>query len=254
MNKITAVIITKNEERNLARCLQSLQGVADEILIIDSFSKDRTLAIAGEYGARVIQKEWMGYGPTKNFGNKNAKYDYILSLDADEALSEELAASLIAEKKQLIRPAYAMKRLLNYCGHWIRHGGFYPDRKIRLFDRRQLKWSDDPVHETLLPGTKALRKEIKELNGDLYHYSYHSVSDHMDRINRYSGLAAQKLISRRYLCWHMLLNPSWRFFSSFVLKGGFLDGYPGYLLCRIQAFEVFLKYAKARQLRKSGHF
>ncbi len=254
MNKVSAVIITKNEERNLARCLQSLQGVADELLIIDSFSDDRTCSIAEEYGARVIQKEWTGYGPTKNFGNENAQFDYILSLDADEALSEELSTAIISEKEALTRPAYSMNRLLNYCGSWIRHGGYYPDRKTRLFDRRIFKWSDDPVHETLLPDTKVMRKEIKALNGDLYHYSYHSVSDHVERINRYSSLAAKSLVSRKALRLHMLCNPLWRFFSSYVLKAAFLDGHAAYLLCRIQAFEVYLKYAKAWHLRKSGRF
>ena len=254
MNKVSAVIITKNEERNLARCLQSLQGVADELLIIDSFSEDRTRSIAEEYGARVIQKEWMGYGPTKNFGNENANFDYILSLDADEALSEKLAAAIIAEKNELTRPAYSMNRLLNYCGSWIRHGGFYPDRKTRLFDRRIFKWNDEHVHEALIPHTKGLRKEIKHLNGDLYHYSYHSVSDHVERINRYSSLAAESLVSRKALRLRMICNPLWRFFSRYILKAAFLDGHAAYLLCRIQAFEVYLKYAKAWHLRKSGRF
>ena len=254
MNRISAVIITKNEERNLARCLQSLEGVTDEILIIDSFSEDHTLAIAKEYGARIIEREWTGYGPTKNFGNEKAKYDYILSIDADEALSKELAAAIIAEKESFTFPAYAMNRLLNYCSYWIRHGGFYPDRKIRLFDRRIFHWSDDPVHEILLPDAKVARKEIKELNGDLYHFSYRSISDHIERINCYSTLAAQKLAKRRFLRWNMLFNPTWRFFSSYVLKGGFLDGHAGYLLCRVQAFEVYLKYSKARHLRKSELF
>ncbi len=252
MNKISAVIITKNEERNIARCLDSLDVVVDEILVIDSFSEDRTVEIAREYGAKVIESKWLGYGETKNLGNRLAQNDYILSIDADEALSPQLAASILALKEEMKAPAYEMNRILNYCGKWIRYGGFYPDKKIRLFHRGMMQWDDAEVHEKLYFLNEDLKDEIQWIEGDLLHYSYHSISDHISRLNRYSNLASLQLAGRKALFAHMIFNSAWRFIHRYFIRGGFRDGYMGFILCRNQAFEVYLKYAKALHVRKTS--
>ena len=147
MLKLSVVIITLNEEKNIERCLQSVKDIADEIIVVDSYSDDRTEEICSEFGVKFIQQKFKGYVDQKNDGNALASHDYILSLDADEALSEELAASISQVKENWQFDAYAMNRLTSYCGKWIRHSGWYPDRKSRLFDRRKARWTGHLVHE-----------------------------------------------------------------------------------------------------------
>ncbi|MFN3874809.1 MAG: glycosyltransferase family 2 protein, partial [Flavobacteriales bacterium] len=179
---ISAVIITRDEERNIARCLASLKGVADEIVVVDAQSGDRTRVIATAHGAAVHVRPWAGYSDQKNFANALARHPWILSIDADEALGEALREDLIGLKARGLSGAYRMKRLTNYCGHWVRHGGWYPDRKVRLFPKAGSRWVGDHVHEELLLPEGCA---VSDLKGDLLHYSYHSVQDHYDRIERY---------------------------------------------------------------------
>ncbi len=249
MNKISAVIITYNEEANIGRCLQSLQGVVDEILVVDAFSADRTVEICREFQAQVVQKSWEGYSRNKNFGNAQARFDYILSIDADEALSPELAHSILAAKSNL-RGAYTMSRLTNYCGRWIRHGGWYPDVKLRLFNRQDARWVGDFVHESLEFVRRVPRIHLK---GDLLHYSFHSLADHLQRVNTYSDLAAREILHRNPtgILFKMLFSPPAKFIKGYVFQRGFLDGFHGLCIAAISAFDVFIRYAKVHELRQA---
>lgn len=252
MINISAVIITKNEERNIVRCLQSLQGVADEVIVVDSGSTDRTEALCREAGVRFVSHPWEGYSEQKNYANSLATGDWILSLDADEALSPRLRESLLALKRNEFPPAtaYSFNRLTNYCGHWIHHCGWYPDTCTRLFPKDAAKW-DGIVHEQL---TFNSHFSILNLKGDLLHYSYYSVADHANRQQHYATLAAIKAhhAGKRASALDLWLRPRWTFFRNFILKGGFLDGHAGYIVCRMSAFYSFLKYAQIRELSSSS--
>jgi glycosyltransferase involved in cell wall biosynthesis len=186
---ISVIIITKNEEINIGRCIQSVQQVADEVIVIDTFSTDKTTKIATELGAQVVSKEWLGYGPQKNFGNNLAQYEYILALDADEALDETLSSEILKLKNQnQLNGVYELNRMTNYCGKFIKHSGWYPDRKIRLFPKKEAHWDDSPVHEKLIPHKG---QGISQIPGHLLHYSFYSISEHWERINKYSDIEAE---------------------------------------------------------------
>jgi len=250
--KLSAVIITYNEEKNIARCLDSLQGVADEIIVIDSHSTDKTESIARAYGVIFIEKDWDNFSLAKNFGVSKATYDYILSLDADEALSQELKNALLEEKKDNKFQAYYLKRLTQYCGKWIRHCGWYPDYKIRLWDRNLGKWQGT-VHETL-QFNKAIA--VGKLHGDLLHYSFNSIKEHIDKANRFSEISAKEVVQegkKVTIIYHLVLNPLFTFVSKYIFRLGFLDGYYGFIICVISAFSNFLKYSKIRALSKANH-
>lgn len=247
--RISAVIITKNEARNIGRCLQSLEGVVDEIIVVDTFSEDGTQEICRQFGATVIEKEWLGYAATKNFSNEIAQGNYILSLDADEALTEELRAAIIQQKKNL-SGAYQFNRLAFYCGKPIKHGGWYPDRKIRLFPKGEAQWEGAYVHEELVPNPGL---KITWLSGDLLHYTYYTVEEHIQRAKKYAQLASEKLQSqsKSSLILKSILSPSWRFLQMYIFKLGFLDGNSGYKIASITAKEVAWKYRGAlRNIRK----
>ena len=251
MTPITAVIITLDEENNIGRCLDSLVDVAAEILVIDAGSSDKTCQIAKAKGARVLAHPWEGYGDQKNFGNSQAAHDYILSLDADEALSDELRDSIVASRKEGLHSVYGFSRLASYCGQWIRHGGWYPNRKIRLFPKAIAKWTGDSVHERLkFQGNP----EVKWLKGDLHHYSYYTVQEHRDRTEIYARLGAQKIRSagQSGSWWRSEFGPGLRFLKMYIWKLGFLDGAAGYRIAQITAHEVWLKYRLARGQQAKG--
>ena len=245
MPKISAVIIARNEENHIERCIKSLQGVADEILVVDTGSVDRTIGLAMSLGAEVLAIEWQGYARSKNIGNERASYDHILSLDADEALSPELREAILAEKPRL-GGLYRFNRLTNYCGQWIRHCGWYPDPKLRLFDRRAARWEGEFVHESLQYDRSL---EVKQLPGDLLHYSFESLNDHLRRVNHYSDLAAREIIEqgRHISAGKLWLSPPLKFFKSYILKQGWRDGFYGLCISAISAFDVFIRYAKVRE-------
>lgn len=252
--KISAVIITLNEEKNIRACIESLIGIADEILIIDSLSVDKTESIAKEYDmVRFHKQEWLGYSEQKNLGNRIAKHSTILSIDADEVVSKELResiANLKAESKEDINPnqAYSFNRLTNYCGSWIRHSGWYPDRKIRVF-HRSILWEGD-IHEELKFGEET---KIENLEGDLHHYSFRHISEHIMQVDKFTNLTSEQAYNRgKKTNWlGVWFRPKWKFFRDFIIKRGFLDGYPGYIICRISAFATYLKYIKLRELNKN---
>ncbi len=251
MTPITAVVITLNEENNIGRCLDSLVDVAMEVLVVDAGSGDKTCQIAEAKGARVIDHPWEGYGDQKNFGNSQAIHPYILSLDADEALSDELRSSIVARRDAGLDGVYGFSRLASYCGQWIRHGGWYPNRKIRLFPAAITKWTNDPVHEGLKfhgdPG-------VTWLGGDLHHYSYATVQEHRSRAEAYARLGAEKIrrAGQSGLWWRSRFGPGLRFLKMFLWKLGFLDGAAGYRIAQITAHEVRMKYRLARGHRVEG--
>ena len=243
--KITATIITLNEERNLARAIESLR-CSDEILIVDSGSVDRTTELAEKLGARVIEAGWRGFAGQKNWAAEQASNDWILSLDADEALSEALEAEIWSLKKAGAQfDAYTMPRLARYLGRWILHSGWHPDRKVRLYDRRKARWVGDYVHESV-----AVDGRLGHLDGNLLHFTCQSLSEHIKTMERYTTLAAQDLAARHVSVpiSRMLMAPAWTFFRTYVLQRGFLDGAEGLTIAYMAAFYTFLKYSKARNM------
>jgi glycosyltransferase involved in cell wall biosynthesis len=245
---ITGVVICYNEEKNIERCLKSLEGIVEEIIVVDSLSTDRTKTICNAFpNVKFIEQSWLGYAGQKNFANEKARFDFILSIDADEALSDELRKSILQLKRSdvAVPTAYKMNRLNQYCGTWIKHGGWYPDKKVRLF-HKSVKWAGEYVHETLSFPSEA---KIVFLKGDILHYTCSTVSEHVSQIEKFTTLAAQELFEKgeKASLFAIGLLPKWKFFTDYILKLGILDGRIGYQLCKISAFAVYLKYVKLRE-------
>lgn len=247
---LSVVVITKNEEKNIERCLKSVQPVADETLVVDSFSTDRTPEICQNFGVHFIQTKWKGYAATKNFANQKAQYDWILSIDADEALSPNLQDSILKAKERSDE-FFKFNRFTNYCGQWIKHSGWYPELKLRLFNRNLAHWTGDYVHETLEIDHKG---KIPVLPGHCYHYSYYSIEEHINQANNFSTLAAQELKrkNRSPGFFRILFKPPFKFIQMYFFKLGFLDGFYGFCIAMISAYTVFLKYAKLYQLNREN--
>ena len=249
--EISAVIITFNEERNIARCMASVKAVADDIVVVDSYSTDATERIAREHGARFVQHKFEGHIEQKNWAITQAKHPWVLSLDADEALDDELARSILAVKQgQAAADGYTMARLTNYCGTWIRHGGWYPDTKLRLWDSRKGQWGGTNPHDRYELEKGARTAPLK---GNILHYSYHSISDHVKQADYFTTIAAHALHAhgKRAPVPKLLLSPIVKFISCYLLRGGFRDGFHGFVIARISAQATFWKYAKLRQLRRT---
>lgn len=245
--QISAVIITYNEERNIGRCLASLAQVADDIVVLDSFSSDGTEAICRAHGARFEQYIFDGHIEQKNRALLLAAYNHVLSLDADEALSPELAAAILSAKADWSAQGYTMNRLTNYCGQWIRHSGWYPDRKLRLFDRQKAHWGGTNPHDKV-----ELDAATLHLSGDLLHYSYYTVEEHVLRARKYAEIAAHALHKQgKKASWgQLLLSPVFKFIRNYLLKGGFRDGTAGFTICKIAALETYWKYLILKNLGK----
>lgn len=245
--RISAVIITKNEAANIKRCIESLQKIIDEIIIIDAFSTDETPAIAQELGATVFQKKWIGYGANKNIGNQLANNNWILSIDADEVLSPELIVSISTLSLQ-DNTVYQLNRLVNFGGQWVKHSGWHPDWKVRLFNRKAISWDNSSlVHEQLLIPANY---KVVALKGLLYHYSYIDDKDHWQRIEKYAHLAAQQMAStgKKATLIKLYLSPLARFLRTYILKKGFLDGYLGLKISWRNAYLVFRKYSLLKKI------
>jgi len=249
LNLLSAVLITRNAAALVEPCLESV-AFADEIVVVDSGSTDATPEIAQRRGARIVQKEWLGFGRQKQFAVEQARHDWVLCLDADERVSPELAASIRAALAAPVAPVYRMPRRNRFLGRWLAHGEGYPDWSPRLFNRMNARWSDDLVHEKVLfavtPGT---------LQGDLLHDSYDDLSAYLERQNRYTTLAARQAYERGRSAGvaHLLLSPVVRFIKFYLLRLGFLDGLPGLLHISIGCINSYVKYAKLIELRRADN-
>ena len=243
--RISATIITLNEQENIARAVRSVQ-FCDEVLVVDSGSTDRTVAIAESLGAKVVTNPWPGYAAQKNHAASRALNDWILSIDADEAVTPELAESIA--RVQEAAPAfsgYDFPRLARYCGRWIRHSGWYPDRKIRLYRRDLGYWSGQFIHEAVI-----LSGPAGHLDGDLLHYTCDTLQRHRATVERYTDLAARQIhTSRTFIpAWRVWLGPVHSFVKAYFFQLGILDGTAGFSIARMAARYVYLKYTKARRL------
>lgn len=249
--KLSVVVITFNEEKNIGRCLESVREIADDIVVVDSYSTDRTAEICAEHGARFIQHTFHSHIDQKNWAIAQAKFPHILSLDADEALSDELKQSILAVKRDWEHDGYDFNRLTNYCGKWIRHTTWYPSRKLRLWDARCGEWGGLNPHDKFIldPGCRK-----KHLEGDLLHYSYYEVEEHLEQLEKFSTIHAESYY-RKGVRTNMLkrwLHTGWRFLNDYVFRMGFLDGKAGFTVSRLGAREVNLKYLKLKKLWEKG--
>ncbi|MFW6129288.1 MAG: glycosyltransferase [Candidatus Aminicenantaceae bacterium] len=249
--KISVVVITYNEEKKLEPALKSVKDIADEIIIVDSFSEDDTAKIAKKYTKRFYKRKWVDYSDQKNYANRLASFPWIFSLDADERLPENLRKEILNIKKEPEPDysAYSMPRLTFYLGKWIRHCGWYPDRKIRLFYKEKASWEGQYVHEKLIVDGK-----VKKLQYPILHFTYDNIAEHMARINNFSSLGARKLYARKKKCrfYHLLMVPIFRFIKTFILKAGFMDGYPGFVISIFHGYAIFVRYAKLKEIWKKG--
>jgi glycosyltransferase involved in cell wall biosynthesis len=246
-HKLSAVIITFNEERNIDRCLKSLHGVADEIVVVDSFSTDKTQEIVAMHNAIFIQHAFEGHIQQKNFALSQASNDLVISLDADEALSETLRNNILKVKMGQIADGYSMNRLSNYCGHWIRHGSWYPDKKLRLFNRTKVQWAGINPHDK----AEAIEGSIiNHLDGDILHYTYYTIEEHVKKLDYFSSIAAKAYLKKNKKAgwFDLAIRPGFAFFRDFILRAGFLDGYYGWVIARFTAHYTMQKYVKLRFL------
>jgi len=244
---LSVVLIAQNAAHQLEECLASA-AFADEIVLVDSGSTDATRQVAHKHGARVVAKDWLGFGRQKQFAVEQARHDWVLCLDADERVSPELRASIERALAAPVAPVYRMARCNRFLGRWLRHGEGYPDWSPRLFERHNARWSDDPVHEKVLyavtPGT---------LEGDLLHDSAEDLGRYLDKQNRYTTLAAEQLYERgrEAGAFELLASPAVRFLKFYVLRLGFLDGIAGLVHIGIGCMNSYLKYAKLIEMRRA---
>ena len=236
-------MITYNEENNIGRCLQSVRSIADEILVVDSLSEDATIAVAKKLGARVVLQKFLGHREQKALAVREAKYDVVLALDADEALSAELLNSIEEVKKAWSHDGYYMNRLNQLNGRWIKHGGWYPDRKMRLFDRRKYQMGGVNPHDRFDPAPGA---RTTSLTGDLLHYTNDDFDARVITINKFSTIAAASFFKegKKGRISRILTKPFFRFFSEYVLQSGWRDGYHGYFIAKTSAQYVWLREMK----------
>ncbi len=245
---ISLIVITLNEEKNIERCLRSAPFVSD-ILVLDSGSQDRTLEIAKRLGARTLQEPWRGYARQKIRATALARNDWVLSLDADEALSEAAKGEILKlfqKPEELLNiDAFSFPRKANYLGQWMLHGGMYPDRQVRLYHRARAQWTETSVHE------KVEAKLVQSLQGDILHWPFPTLSSQIETIDRYSGLRAADLAKRgnKYSPIKMMLKTIFKFFEAFFLKQGYRDGQAGLIAAMVSAFSTFLRWAKLREIQ-----
>jgi len=248
--EIAVVVIAFNEEDRLANALKSVKDIAAEIIVVDSYSQDNTVEVAKQFTNKVFRRKWTNYSDQKNFANSKASYPWILSLDADECLSPQLQEEILKLKyEEPDVSAFSMPRKVLYLGKWIRHSGWYPDRKLRLFRKEKALWEGEYVHERLVYDGRILK-----LKGDIHHFTYRSISDHLERINIFSSLGAKKLYAEKKKCrwFHLVYLPSLRFLKSFFWNAGFLDGYAGFVISVLHGYAVFARYVKLREIWKKG--
>jgi glycosyltransferase involved in cell wall biosynthesis len=248
--RLSVVVIAFNEARNIGRCLDSVRGIADDVVVVDSFSTDETEAICRSKGARFVQHAFDGHVEQKSWALRQARYPHVLSLDADEAPDEELRSAIARVKEDWTHDGYTMNRLNNYCGRWIRHCGWYPDRKLRLWDIRKGRWGGVNPHDRFEMADPSA--PTRHLPGNILHYSYLSVDEHRRKAEKFSTIAAGALHARGRGSSAALaaLKAAAKFVSMYFLRLGFLDGRLGFVICRIAAWETWLKYTKLARLHR----
>jgi len=253
MIKLSGVIITYNEERNIEKCIQSLVSVVDEIVVVDSFSKDNTRAICEKYQVKFIEQKFLGYIEQKNFALTQAANDYIVSLDGDEALSKELQKSIISVKSRWNFNGYYSNRFNNFCGQWIKHSDWYPNKKLRVFDRRKAQWKGINPHDNVVLNNP--KEKAGFLKGDILHWTYQTYSEFNLKTEHFSSISAKAYfnLGKTAPLWKILFNPTWAFFKAYFLRLGFLDGLNGFVICVQTANITFLKYTKLRELIKQNN-
>ncbi len=251
MPQLSVVIIAFNEELHIGNCLDSVKGIADEIVVVDSFSTDKTADICAQHGARFIQHKFEGHIEQKNYALDQASYKHVLCMDADEALSAELRESILEVKNDWRHSAYCFSRLTWYCGKWIRHSTWYPSRKIRLVERASARWEGINPHDHLSLSEGA---SLARLHGDLLHYSYGTVAEHRLKVRVYADLASKAYFKagRSSNLFRIIVNPIWRFLREYVFHLGILDGYYGLVIAILCAQETYLKYILLRDIKKQG--
>jgi glycosyltransferase involved in cell wall biosynthesis len=251
MNKLSVVIITFNEEENIARCLDSVKEIADEIVVVDSFSTDKTEDICKEYKTVFYKKKFEGHIQQKNDAASKATFDYVLSLDADEVLSPKLQKAILKEKENFKFDGYFLNRMTIYLGHKIRHGAWYPDRKLRLWNRKKGSWGGQNPHDKFEMISEA---STTRLPGDILHYSYFSIEQHVQQFDKFTSISAAELFKEGKKAGYFKIFGSafFNFFKGFFIKLAFLDGFYGIVICIFNSFATFIKYIKLRELNKKN--
>jgi glycosyltransferase involved in cell wall biosynthesis len=249
MIKLSVAIITFNEENRIARCLESVLTSADEIIVIDSHSTDKTEDICQKYPVTFIKNPFKGHVEQKNFAFSKTNFDYVLSLDADEVLSKELQQEILKIKQNPLENAYSFNRLTNYNGHWVRFCGWYPDEKVRIVNKKFARWGGTNPHDIIILDQGIVSKK---LDGDLLHYSYDSISSHIDQTNKFTTIAAKAAFGKgvRSNWFKIMTRPVLKFFRDYFYKLGFLDGKYGLIICVINGLSAFLKYSKIKELQE----
>ena len=245
--KITTTIITFNEENNIEKCILSVKKFSDEIMVVDSKSTDKTRKIAAKLGAKVIIHKWEGHVKQKQFAVDSASHEWIFSLDADERASEELIEKILEIKHNIDKlnkiKAFSVNRRNYYLGKWIKYGGWYPEKRIRFFNRNFVKWGGTDPHDKVIPYNNC---KTENLNLDIIHYPYKDLSHHLNTINKYSTVAAEENIKKgkRITFFQIIYKPVFKFFRDYFLKKGFLMGKVGFIHAAMGAISVFMKYVK----------
>lgn len=250
MTEISVVIITYNEERNIERCLLSVKDIADEIVVLDSFSTDKTEEICKKYNVKFFQHKFDGHIEQKNRAITYASNQYILSLDADETLSDELKNSIQEVKKNWQFDGYYFNRLTNFCGKWIKHGGWYPDKKLRLFNSRKGSWGGNNPHDKYILKKGA---SSKYLQGDILHYSFYSIQQYIEQSTKFAKIGADAAFknNKKFTLLNLFINPTLKFLKMYFLRLGFLDGKFGFIIAKNAAKATYLKYRTLQQLYKN---
>ena len=252
---ISAFVVCANEDRNIARCLESVRW-CDEILVIDSGSTDKTQEIAARYTDRIMYRKWQGYVEQKRFGLEQCRCDWVLNLDADEEVSEQLRNEIV-EKLTLDKASqlagvngFQVNRVVFYLGKWWRRGLWYPEFRLRVCRRSATTWGGEDPHEKA-----SVEGVVERLKGELHHYTYSDIRDHVARLNSHSSSAAQSMFKRgkRATLRHITLSPLLRIFKCLVLKRGVLEGTRGFIVAMLEGYYVFLKYIKLLELERESY-
>jgi len=247
--ELSVVIITFNEEKNITRCLDSVFNIADEIIVVDSFSNDKTKEICLEKNVHFIEHKFDGHIEQKNWAITQAKNKFVLSLDADEALTPQLQNQINKIKNNWQVDAYSFNRLTNFCGKWIKHCGWYPDKKLRLWDTTKGKWGGENPHDKVIMNKNATTQHI---NLDILHYSFYTIEQHIKQIDYFTNISSKAAFinGKKSNTFKIFYKSTFKFFRDYILKLGFLDGYYGYIVCKNSAYAKKLKYTKLKLLNK----